>query len=89
MRSLVVLALVLALPASAVAQGTLTGGGTIEEAASALRSDPLYVAPDAERKLDAAEQERVRQAIRRSAGGPICVGSPPASSAASLGSTTT
>src|SRR5829696_1652725 len=62
-----VLALVLwlAIAADSLAQSTLS------DAASALRSDSVYVDPDAERALSEAEADSLRDAIARARAGPL------------------
>ena len=67
---LVALAIAVAASATAVAQTTTT---RIEEASAALKSDPVYVDPDAERALSETEAERVRAAIRRHDAGPLYI----------------
>jgi hypothetical protein len=64
---LLIVILVLALPASAHAQGTL------ERAADGLREDNVYVDPDAERALSGSEENRLEQTIRRADAGPVYV----------------
>jgi hypothetical protein len=77
MRPHRVLALVLAFAAIALATPgaraqTTTDTSVLDEAASALRSDPVYVHADAERSLASDDAARVRDAIR-SSGEPIFV----------------
>lgn len=68
-----VAALTLALPAQTV---------TIDEVGEALRSDPVYVDPNAERALTAGEADELRDAIRQ-AGTPVFVAVLPGSLAGS------
>src|SRR6187401_183783 len=72
--------LVLAAPASA--------GQQVDAAVAGLRSDPVYVAPDARNILDAAGADRVRRAIRDSGNGPVYVAVLPASSRDEAGGST-
>jgi hypothetical protein len=58
-------ALVLAAPAA--------GGELIDAAVEALREDPVYVHPDAERKISAEEARRVRDEIANQGAGPLYV----------------
>jgi len=58
--------------------------GVIDEAAVALRSDPVFVSPDAELALTAQEAEGLRAAIR-GGGTPIRIAVLPASAAAETG----
>jgi hypothetical protein len=66
MRRVVMLLVLLAiLTTTPVAHARMTGP-IIERAAQALKSDPVYVDPAAERKLSAAEEDELRQEIRDS-----------------------
>ena len=56
--ALVATLVVLSLPAAAAALR-----GTLDQAATALRSDPVYSDPSAERRLSPADERRVRSAI--------------------------
>lgn len=56
----------------AVTQAAAAAPADVDEAADALRSDPVYVDPDAERQLSTEEADLVRAAIR-DAGTPIYV----------------
>jgi hypothetical protein len=60
----------LATAPSVAAQQTTT---RLDKAAEALRSDPVYVDPDAERALSDAEADDLREAIRREDAGPLYV----------------
>jgi hypothetical protein len=64
------LAGVLAFAAPAIA---LREAPAIETAASALRSDPVYVDPRAERRLTGAEADALRRNISRSGAGPVYI----------------
>ena len=66
-----VLLLTLALAAPAAAQTMTTG--VIDEAAAALRSDNVYVDPDAEEALSDAEADALRERIRTSGAAPMYV----------------
>jgi hypothetical protein len=72
--------LVLAAPASA--------GQQVDAAVAGLRSDPVYVAPDARNILDAAGADRVRRAIRDAGNGPVYVAVLPASARDEAGGST-
>jgi hypothetical protein len=76
MRRFAVIVAALALAPSAQAAGVL------RQAAQALRSDPVYVAPGAEEQVDAA---RVRSEIESSRSGPVYVAVLPASAANEAG----
>ena len=58
---------------------------TIDQAAQALRTTPVYVDPDAERAISEDEAERLLQAIRDNDAGPLYVALLPASAAAEAG----
>jgi hypothetical protein len=73
-------ALLAAVPAPAWA---LRGG--LDDAATALRSDPVYVAPDAERKIDSGEAAKLRAAISREGAGPLYLAVLPARAANEAG----
>src|SRR3954452_3764854 len=66
----------LALASPALAQ---TATGVVDEAARPLRSDPVFVHPDAESKISEAQADRIRQRIRSSDAGPLYVAILPAS----------
>ena len=61
------IAIGLALPGGALA------GPIVDRAARALESDPVYVDPDAERSISAAEAERLRGRIRSAGAGPVYI----------------
>jgi hypothetical protein len=67
---LLVFMLVLAAPAAAQ---TATQRGVVDETVAALAKDPVYVAADADPALSAAEQQSIRDAIRKANAGPIYV----------------
>jgi len=67
---LVALVLVAAAPARAT---------TLDDAASALRGDPVYAARDAETRLTSSEERRLERLIADRAGGPLYVAVLPAS----------
>ena len=77
MRSRAWLALSLALaalalaPAGSSAQGVATK--VIDRAATALRSDPIYVDPEAEARLDEGTAARIRQRIEERGAAPMYV----------------
>ncbi|MBA2580117.1 MAG: hypothetical protein H0V03_04620, partial [Thermoleophilaceae bacterium] len=58
-------------PASAAAQGVATR--VIDRAATSLRSDPIYVDPEAEARLDEGTAARIRQRIEERGAGPMYV----------------
>src|SRR5918997_6041410 len=64
---LAAVAAVLALPATALAQAAI-----LDDAADSLRSDPVYVHPEADR-LDADAAGRLRAEIRARARGPLFI----------------
>ena len=64
------LACVLGFAAPALA---LREAPAIETAASALRSDPVYVDPRAQRRLTGAEADDLRRRISRSGAGPLYI----------------
>ena len=70
---LTLLALLALLPAAAHAQSTAVQSGAAERAAAALRTDPVYVAPDADPGLTAAERGSIRRAISGANAGPVYV----------------
>jgi hypothetical protein len=45
--------------------------GLLDRAADELRSDPVYVDPEAERRISASAEERLEAAIRRERAGPL------------------
>ncbi|HLM50066.1 MAG TPA: hypothetical protein VK279_05920, partial [Solirubrobacteraceae bacterium] len=87
-RLLALLALIV-LAAPAVALGQTTTAGAIDQAAEALRSSPVYVAPDAELRLSGAEVRRLRTAISRADAGPVYIAVLPASASGEAGGDTT
>jgi len=66
-RALVFAAVALVLAPAAVA------ATVVDEAADALRSDPVYVDPQAERALSPADERQVEQAISGADAGPIYI----------------
>jgi hypothetical protein len=65
-----------ARPLSGIASDALAAPATadaVEVAASALRSNPVYVDPSAERRLDAGEADRIRNRIQQTGAGPMYV----------------
>ena len=62
--------LVLLLAPAALAQTTTD---VVDEAAEALRADPVYVDPDAELSISQSEADELREAIRDAGAGPIYV----------------
>jgi len=81
---LLLLATLLALPAPALAQETLTGGA-LSEAAQALSSTTVYVDPEAERAIGEDEAERLRERIRSAGAGPLRIAILPAGAADEAG----
>jgi uncharacterized membrane protein YgcG len=69
----VVLALGLALPATAAATPYY-----VDQAVTPLRSDPVYVHPEAKPTISAADAERLREKIARANAGPIYIAVVPA-----------
>src|SRR5512132_825048 len=65
--------LLLAVLALLMLAAPAAGAEQIDAAVQALRSDPVYVAPGAEDRLDATGAERVRTAIRERGEGPVYV----------------
>jgi len=82
LRTLALLFLALAFPAVAEAQ---VSTGVLAEAADALRSDTVYVDPDAERALTSEEADDLRAQIRRANAGPIRIAILPESAADEAG----
>jgi hypothetical protein len=79
-RMAAVLVLLVALSlAIASPSGAQTATAIVDEAARALRSDPVFVHPDAESKISAAEAARIREHIRSSGAGRVYVAILPAS----------
>jgi hypothetical protein len=79
LRLLVVaLGLALLLPGTALADA-------LDDAATALRGDPVYVDPSAERAIGADEADRLRDRIRRADAGPVYVAILPESAIATAG----
>ena len=76
-------ALALLLPAAASAQATATG--VVGEAVDALRSDPVFVHPDAETKITGAEADELRRRIREADAGPVYLAILPESAASEAG----
>jgi hypothetical protein len=71
-------------PLSGIASDALAAPSTadaVEVAASALRSNPVYVDAGAERRLDAGEAERIRDRIQQTGAGPMYVAILPRSAA--------
>jgi hypothetical protein len=66
-RLLIALAFLLLAAPAASAQSVM------DDAASALATDPVYVAPDADRALSSAEADELRQRIQDSGAGPMYV----------------
>ena len=82
MRRIVLVAAALVLALAAPAQALQ---GTVESAAQALVSDPVYVHPDAAPKLTAAQADELRQRITAKGAGPMYVAFLPASATAQFG----
>ncbi len=83
MRSAFCLLLAIALVVPATSQAGASGA--IPEAAAALARDPVYVDPEAERAISAAEAERIRDRIPATDAGPLYVAILPASAAREAG----
>jgi hypothetical protein len=64
---------VLALIAALVIAAAPATADAVEVAASALRSNPVYVDPSAERRLDPGEADRIRSRIEQTGAGPMYV----------------
>jgi hypothetical protein len=77
-------ALLLSLAVLLVAAPAARAQGEIDAAAEALRSDPVYVDPDAEAGLSPSEQDELRDRIR-AAGRPIYIAVLPSSAADEAG----
>src|SRR5215207_3444091 len=73
--------LLLAAPAAAQT-------GTIDAAVQALRSDPVYVSPDADPTLSAAQADDLRAQLRDADAGPVYVAVLPKSARDEAGGTT-
>ncbi len=71
--------LVLAVVASLVVAAPAQAQDTLASAAQALRDNPVYVDPDAERALSEREQARLRGVISDSGAGPMYIAVLPAS----------
>jgi hypothetical protein len=52
---------------------TARAGERIDAAVSALQTDPVYVDPDAELAIDAADRQRLRRALDSSGAGPVYI----------------
>src|SRR4051794_13372506 len=63
----------LAAPAVAPAQSVGASEDTARKAANALRDDPVYVDPDAERKISARDADDLRARIRQGDAGTVLV----------------
>jgi hypothetical protein len=72
-------ALLTVLAASLVAAAPATAQGTLSAAAAALRDNPVYVDPDAERALTDEEASRLRELIAQEDAGPMYIVVLPAS----------
>src|SRR5919108_5153762 len=78
-------ALLLALALLLLAAPAAAAQDAIDQAADALRSDPVYVDPDAENGLTPSEQDELRSRIREVDAGPVYVVVLPASAANEAG----
>jgi hypothetical protein len=80
-------ALVLALGLLAVpgAAAQVTASSALERAADALRSDTVYVDPQAERTISAPQAESLRRRIREAGAGPVRIAILPAEAADAAG----
>jgi hypothetical protein len=67
------IALAAVVLAPATAHGAQEAGPLVDEAARALRTDPVFVHPDAEYPLNDEETERLRERIAESQAGPIYI----------------
>lgn len=70
-RAAVLLPLVLL--AAALAASVAHAGPLVDRAVAALREDPIFVHPDAERAIPPSDAERLRSRIREADAGPIYV----------------
>jgi hypothetical protein len=77
--------LVALLAVMLVLAGTAQAQDRLATAAERLRSDPVYVDPDAERAISADQAERLRGAIAREDAGPLYLAILPASAAREAG----
>ena len=77
-------ALVVAIVAVALGPSAATAGPLLDRAAEALRRDPVFVDPAAERTISPEEADRIRERIRRG-GQPIFVAVLPEAAAAEAG----
>jgi hypothetical protein len=84
-----VLLLVLLLVLAAVLPGVARAGSQLDATVQALRSAPIYSAPNAELGLSSADQGRVERAIARDEPGPIYIAVLPDSARAEAGGDTT
>ena len=73
------------LSALLVLAGTAHAQDRLASAAERLRSDPVYVDPDAERVISEEQAERLRRAITREDAGPLYLAILPASAAREAG----
>jgi hypothetical protein len=62
-----------AVAASLVFASTAGAGPILDRAVAALRSDPVYVDPDAELAIGGADQQRLRQTIDTAGAGPVFI----------------
>lgn len=76
------LALTLVAAAAALAVGPAAMAGPIDDAATTLRRDPVFVHPDAERRLEQDEADRLRTRITQS-GAPVFIAMLPSSASPS------
>jgi hypothetical protein len=65
--------------------GVAEAQGKLDSAAQSLRSDPVYVDPDAERAISGKEADELRREIRREDAGPLYVAILPAEAADEAG----
>src|SRR5829696_6531024 len=77
--------LVLATVTLALAAAPAWAGPEVDQAATALADDPVYVDPDAERAIDAGDERRVEAAIADAGAGPIFLAILPAAAIGEAG----
>jgi hypothetical protein len=88
-RRLAVLVLGVCAVLAVLAPSVATAGSQVDAAVQALRSAPIYSAPNAELGLSSADQSRVERAIARDEPGPIYIAVLPDGARAETGGDTT
>ena len=79
------LTLLAATAALAVAPAASAATGLLEQAARSLRSDPVYVSPDAGEHVSPAQERRIENEIAGSRSGPVSIAVLPAAAANEAG----